>query len=367
MLTDSFELGGGLKHISQIAGRMPDFEFIILAKRGTSTNKFADLQNVQLVDKGYSLAKIRKYKPELIHVHHLKPLLAILKYPFSQPSVPLLATLHGLHIHKFEFKKTIGSRIQLGLRFRLEKYLFQKTDVLIAVSKEDREFVRNTYSIDNCLFIPNGVDFSGLGTQDKTSGSDLKKELNLPENSFLCLTPARFDFQKGHDILMQAIAILKTKQLPHHPKFLLAGEGDTFDSIRHEAERLSISEDVLFLRKRNDVCHLMKACDLLILPSRWEGLPIALIEAGGCKIPVVASDTYGNREIIDHLSTGLLFRNESPESLANILTEVLENRFDTDRISTNLYQKVTTQYSLEQMVEKLRQVYLNSVKSNGNL
>ncbi|MCB0294672.1 MAG: glycosyltransferase, partial [Calditrichaeota bacterium] len=70
--------------------------------------------------------------------------------------------------------------------------------------------------------------------------------------------------------------------------------------IQALAEALGVSDLVRFTGSRDDVYRFMKACDLLLLPSRWEGLPITLLEAAVCRLPMLVSDTYGNREIVTH-------------------------------------------------------------------
>jgi glycosyltransferase involved in cell wall biosynthesis len=186
----------------------------------------------------------------------------------------------------------------------------------------------------------------------------LRKQLGLPIDDFLCVTTARFNYQKGYDILIEAIERLKRiiNLKEAKMRFLFIGNGPEFEKMKAKSSELSNSGYVSFLGERKDVYNIVKACDLFVLTSRWEGLPIVLLETGLLKTPALASETYGNREILKG-GKGILFRNEDSEELANSLRDIIEGKYDLNRYAQDLFKEVETNYNLEKMINGLRKIY----------
>lgn len=93
--------------------------------------------------------------------------------------------------------------------------------------------------------------------------------------------------------------------------------------MKRRAREQSLTDLVRFPGERDDAPRIMKASDLFVLPSRWEGLPVSLLEASFCGLPLVASDACGNREIVNPGVNGLLFRNGDPDDLCRALCAVV--------------------------------------------
>jgi glycosyltransferase involved in cell wall biosynthesis len=126
--------------------------------------------------------------------------------------------------------------------------------------------------------------------------------------------------------------------------------------MKHLSHNLSVSEYITFLGARTDVYDILKAGDVSLLPSRWEGLPIILLETGLLKVPVIASDTYGNREIIKE-NNGILFKNLDSCALAGVIQDVLDNKYDLNVYSQNLYKEIHKNYNLKKMLSGLSEIY----------
>jgi glycosyltransferase involved in cell wall biosynthesis len=307
LVTDEFSLGGGIEHIYQIAKGLKDISFRIFARTGEAVKKFHHLENVEICDKGYAPAYVMEKEPRLVHFHHLKPLLAFFRSPFKRHPVPTVFTAHGLHIHKYEFYNSLRGRLNYFLRFQLEKRLLPRARRIIAVSREDKLFLEEKYHLKNVVYLTNGIDFSAVTAGQGVSREELRKKLNLPRDRLLFVTVARFNFQKGYDILIRAIAMVKDVVKAYGGRFVFVGDGPEFEKMKQLGQSLGVFEDIVFLGARNDVYDILRAADVCLLPSRWEGLPIVLLETGLLKVPVIASDTYGNREIIGK-KTGFFLR-----------------------------------------------------------
>jgi glycosyltransferase involved in cell wall biosynthesis len=167
---------------------------------------------------------------------------------------------------------------------------------------------------------------------------------------------ARFDFQKGYDILIKAIFLAKDAIEKSNARFIFVGDGPGFEKMKQLGRNLGVSGYIMFLGMRTDVYDILKAGDVFLLPSRWEGLPIVLLETGLLKLPVIASDTYGSREII-RKGNGILFKNLDSESLAGIIKGVLDHKYDLNACVENLYKEIHKNYNLEKMLSGLREIY----------
>ena len=357
MVTDNFSTGGGLEHIFQVVRGMPAHDFRIFAKAGDALEKFSGLPNVETCSRGFSPKLVLKPKPDLVHIHHLLPLLAFYRNPLARYDVPVIYTAHGLHIHKYEFLHGVLDRLKYQLRFALEKHLFARVDQVIAVSRADRDFIAASYRSNHVLCIPNGIDPAGM--EKAAPEKEFAAGQRLPGRGFLFITVARFNFQKGYDVLLRAIALARGILEEKNARFLLVGDGETLAAMKKMAERLQINGLVSFPGTRTDVYGLMKSADALVLPSRWEGLPIALLEAGLLKLPVIASDTFGNNELLAE-GRGVLFRNENSRDLADKLEKTVRGEFELARRAESFHQTVKSDYSVAKMLAGLQDAYFST-------
>jgi glycosyltransferase involved in cell wall biosynthesis len=165
---------------------------------------------------------------------------------------------------------------------------------------------------DRIVRIPNGVEPARGGVK---SSYDLHSPVRL-------LYVGRLHPQKGLDTLLRALPLLKGQR---SVCLRLIGDGPAQKQLRALAERLGVAEDVRFLGSRTDVAPYLRRNDILILPSRAEGLSNALLEAMSVGLPVVASAIPGNLEVVEHLSNGMLFTVDDPSSLASAMTRLLED------------------------------------------
>lgn len=361
LVSDRFSIGGGVEHLDQITHYLPDFTFGVFAKGGEAVDKFIDRSNVQLFPEGYNPRYLRTFKPDLIHIHHLRPLLAVYKNPLQKPDAPVLYTLHGAHIRKYSFKRGVFYLPAYFIRYHLEKYLFRRVNHLITVSHSDFYLVKKLYGLQNVIHIPNGINIQKLRGSVQGKREEIRRKYRIPENNLLFLTVARFDYVKGHDVLMRAILSIKDHLKNHSVQFVLIGEGDRFAQIQKFVKSHSLENLVIFIKKLHPVNEIMSASDVFILPSRWEGMPLVLLEAGYLKLPVIASSADAHLEIIEDGRNGIIFRNQDSEHLAQVIMKVVNGQYDLPRLAAGLYEDVVNKYDLAKSMEKLRKTYQEMV------
>ncbi len=368
LVTDQFAVGGGLEHIEQITRHLTDFRFGIFARGGNKFNTFQNRSNVQLFPEGYDRRYLQAFTPDLIHIHHLKPLFNLYKNPLEKPDVPVLYTLHGAHIRKYTFKKGVFHRPAYFSRYHLEKYLFRRVNRLITVCQSDLELVRKIYGLQNAIYIPNGVDVQKLMDSFHLQKAEMRQKYGLREKSLLFLTVARFDFVKGYDVLMQAISSIKEQLKNYDVQFIFVGEGAEFRRMQKFVTHHSLKNLVVFIKRLHPVYDILIASDVFILPSRWEGMPFVLLEAGYFKLPVIVSSAEAHLEIIEDRKNGIIFRNQDSAHLAQVILEVLRGKYDLSQFAENLYQDIIKNYNLTVSMNKLRKTYQEMIteKVQGN-
>ena len=177
---------------------------------------------------------------------------------------------------------------------------------------------------DRLAVIPNAVDPAPI---DEAPPAD-RAELGVPADSFLALYVGRLDPQKGLPDLLDAAGRVVDRRPDWH--LVLAGDGPERDRLRALAEdRPRLAGRVHWLGRRGDVPSLLKAADVLVLPSLWEGMPNAVLEAMAARLPVVATAVEGTEDLVAPGETGWLVPRASPGPLADAL---LDAASDPDRL-----------------------------------
>ena len=192
-----------------------------------------------------------------------------------------------------------------------------------------------------------------------TAPPGLREQLGGSATRPLVLTPARLNPQKGHRVLLEAIA-----EVPD-ALFLLAGEGPERAPLEAEAERLGVADRVRFLGRREDVPQLLAACDVFALPSLYEGSSLAVLEAMAAGIPIVSSEIGGTEELIDDGHSGLLVEPGDPEALAAALRRALGDEELRRNLAVRARERVEAGLTREQMANRVAAVYRELLGSSA--
>jgi glycosyltransferase involved in cell wall biosynthesis len=159
---------------------------------------------------------------------------------------------------------------------------------------------------------------------------------------------------KGHDDLLQAVAILKERGVT--AQWLIVSDGALRQKHEETAHALGLDGDVLFLGRRNDVPRLLRHVDLLVHPSWAEGFPNAVLEAMCAGKPVVATRVGGCPELVS-ADTGRLVEPRQPAELAQAIEEVLSNPSLAQTMGRNGRRVVEERYSLDRMSQTVQELY----------
>lgn len=174
------------------------------------------------------------------------------------------------------------------------------------------------------------------------------------EGNRVLLTVARFSKQKDHATLIEALP----RVLSAHPStvLLLVGRGEEMQAVQSLVHERSLDRHVIFAGHRTDVAQLMERADLFVLPSRFEGLSLAVLEAMSTGIPVVATAIGGNVEALgaDH---PYLAQSGEPEALAAMLIEALDNPERAKAVGEASRVRFETHFSAHRMANETATIY----------
>lgn len=296
-LIDRDAVGGGMEYIRrQIAAHPHDECRVFASERGECT-----------------AAGMDAWGANLIHANHLKSLLQLFRNPFACPKGKVVFTVHGIHLRKYDFlPKTPGNCLRRFLRLSLERRLYRRCDELIALTETDAADIRRLYGASLPVVIePNSVSIDEL----RKPSEPLRYKSG--EFAFVCI--ARFDFQKGQDILLDAIVRAQGELRAHGRRTLLIGGGPTLDAMKRLADASGISDLVEFAGEIPNAGIYMTCGKKLVAPSRWEGMPYLLLEAVARGQRVVASDCPGNRDVLKDYAAAEMFPVCDVSSLSALL------------------------------------------------
>ena len=230
---------------------------------------------------------------------------------------------------------------------------------LIAVSEQTRlTALEEGVRADRIVVIPNGVSPLDISSIDR---ADARTKLGLDEKNIFLLSIGRLTYQKGHEFLVQAISKI-IRRFPN-ARAGICGEGPLRAQLESQILELGLSDHVKLLGARDDVSPLLAAADIFVLPSRWEGLSRALMEAMAAGLPVVATSVDGVKDLITDGVHGLLVPPEDSEGLEKSILQLLTDPQMRKRMGAAAQAHVLDVHSADAMCRKYYDVMFNLMES----
>ena len=187
------------------------------------------------------------------------------------------------------------------------------------------------------------------------AGTGLRKELGVGDRDPLILNVGRLTEQKGQIYLVRAMRTV-ADEMPG-ARLLIAGEGELEDELTAEVRRLNLQENVFFLGMRTDIPHLLDSVQIFALPSLWEGLSIALLEAMAASLPIVATRVSGTDQVLEDGRNGIVIEPRDQGAIARGLLALLSDRSMATTLGETARQKVESEHSSDRVAEQYLRVY----------
>jgi glycosyltransferase involved in cell wall biosynthesis len=242
-------------------------------------------------------------------------------------------------------------------RERLHTWLVNHkiASILVAVSERMRQTaMQEGIHAERIAVIQNAI--VPVAT-DSVNRLDVREELGVGENEAFILSVGRLVHQKAHEFLVAAMpAVLR--EFPN-TKVGICGDGFLHPQLDGQIKSLGLESSVKLLGRFDDVTKFLAAADVFALPSRWEGLPIALLEAMSVGLAVVATPVAGVDEVVVNHEHGLLVPVGNVSALSDAIVQLLRDPQLRCKLGAAAKQRVIESYSTDQMGER----YLSLMES----
>lgn len=233
--------------------------------------------------------------------------------------------------------------------------LARRADAMISLSQQiTQELLEQGFDPARIVEIPNGVDIHRFRPVSAQERARLRRELHLPEGQ-LVLYVGRLHYQKGLESLLRAWKDVSQSQPQAH--LLLVGQGPEGEKLEKLAAELGLSASLHFPGHVEPILPYMQASDVFVLPSFFEGLSNALLEALACGLPVVTTNIGGTCEVVRPEVDGLLIEPGDVPALADALGRVLGDAALAERLGAAGRRRVETQYTSELAIARYAAVY----------
>jgi glycosyltransferase involved in cell wall biosynthesis len=178
----------------------------------------------------------------------------------------------------------------------------------------------------------------------------------------LLINMARHEYQKGQDILLEALGSLKD-QIQGVQLVIVGREGKLTPLLKDKIRKNEWEDSVVLAGHQDDVSKLLAAADVFVFPSRFEGLPGALIEAEAAGLPIICSDIPNNREVANQ-SNAYFFQMEQVEELASVLSNMIADRESRQAMAVESLKIFNEQFQLENIHTQMENLIMQCVSGN---
>ena len=231
----------------------------------------------------------------------------------------------------------------------LDKWMYSRYTNIVSITVNVQKELQNWIKLkSDYKIIKNGIKLDKYINAKKSNREDFK----LKENDKVICKVARFNKVKTHETLIEALNLL-----PKNYKIVLLGEGETKADIKNLVKKYNLESRVIFLGYRLDVPEIIKMCDISVLTSEYEGLPISAIEAM-LLTPFIGSDVPGIRELVE--GYGELFEYKNEKKLSEKIRVILEDKKKYDLIKNRCKIKAK-EFDIKCVVEDYIKVYKGEI------
>jgi glycosyltransferase involved in cell wall biosynthesis len=301
------------------------------------------------------LSKVfKEIKPDVVHIQYMAPG-ALPIFAAALARVPrIIATVHQPYTKGHGWKSLWILRIAslfcnpfLSVSQNAARSWFGKTsliDLSQPITKQAKQ-----------LTLYNTIDVKKI--QNLIKNPEVIIPQNIDVKQPIIGAVARFSHEKGIDILIQAFSSVQKT----HPntQLLLVGDGPKRQECQTLVKQLKLEQCVFFYGAADwkTAMHLMSLMNIVVVPSRFEGFGLTAAEAMAMGKPVIASDTFGLKELITHGESGLLFENENQTDLANKLLQLLSDINLSEKLSKVGYEKALKNFDYPVFERNIRCLY----------
>jgi glycosyltransferase involved in cell wall biosynthesis len=251
-----------------------------------------------------------------------------------------------------------GSAIRRRLFTRITKFVCLTEEI------EDELVQQLEVPPDKLIRIPNGVDSRSFRPVNREEKLKLRANMGVSSDEKVILFVGRLEFKKRVDFLLKAWEKVQTAR-NGQDRLLIVGDG----SLRLELEKIKDEMNnrgtVIFYGESENITRIMQAADIFVLPSVSEGMANVFLESMASALPVIATDTKGNAEILKHRENALLFQEEDIQDLSDTILYLLKHDAVAAKLGENARRFVEERFNLSNIVKQYTELYHRLTQNRG--
>lgn len=305
----------------------------------------------RFIEKGISVTTIHQigffdisgYRRLLLETNRFNPD-TIITYLFHADMIGRFFLQKKISIPIIPFLRTTYNHPKYFIARLLEKITKHRVKQYLANSEAVKDFYVKKIVVqpEKITVIPNGIDTEYFDSI--LPDPNLRASLGITPDDFIIICVANFHSNKGHRYLLEAFELLFSKF--RHTKLLLVGDGSERKNLERQINAYQAKHSILFLGHRTDVPQLLKISDCFVLPTLFEGMSNALIEAMAAGLPVITTDIPENRELVSHKESGVLVPPRNSEKIADALRLLISDPILRLTLGDSAKNFIEKQYSL---------------------
>lgn len=295
-------------------------------------------------------AYLRANHFDIVHTHTSKGGFIGRRAAWSAGVPAIIHTVHGFAFHEQSHP------LQVRLYAAIERLAARWCHKLVTVSCYHREWALQLKIATPAKIaaIPNGIDPARVEPTQPLS--NIREALGIHAGAPIILSTGRLAAQKGFEYLIEAVAMLKQRS-PQSFRVIIAGEGPLRDALQRQIQRLGVAESVRLIGFYKTIGDLYALADLVVLPSLWEGLSIALLEAMAAGKPIITTTIGSNLEATDNGRVARLVPPKDVSALAKAIQQMLGNSQQAAHYARCARDHFMQHYTETRMLEQYRQLY----------
>lgn len=353
------QIGGGESHVLDLIRGFSHEEVEPIAMAFTSGQMINTLEEDGIkcyvidTNKAFDFKVQKKIKEvigkehiEIIHAHGSRAASNVFLIS-KQMHIPLIYTVHGWSFHQDQ------SRLVYKLRAWSEKLICHYSQKVICVSESNRISGENIFGLKNAVVIENGINLQRF-TPDKVF-NDIRIEFGIDKDDFIIGFIARITLQKAPLDFIKSVALANKKN--PNIKGLIIGDGDMKNEVYSYIKENNLENCFYLSGFRTDVPELLNTIDVFCLPSLWEGLSIALLEAMAMRKALVVTPTDGTKELIQNGKNGIIIDFNNPEALSEAYLKYYQNPSLISQYGSEAQKLILKRFNSQRVSDEVRDIY----------
>lgn len=306
---------------------------------------------------GRVLSLLQEFRPHILHTHMAKAgtigRLAAAVYNQTSGRQARARVVHTYHGHVLDgYFSAVKTSVFVGV----ERALARATDRIIAISPAIRDELLEEHRIGRRRqydVVPLGFDLTKLAAIDDRARQKARSELGIPAGAHVVSTVGRLTAIKQHHLFLETAKLVATRD--PEAIFLLVGDGELRSQLEETARDFGLADRTRFLGWRRDLHVVYGATDVLLLTSRNEGTPVALIESLAAGVPGVSTDVGGVGDVIGDF--GLVAAYDDAAGLARAVETLLGDRDRRHAMGDRGRKAMLSRYGIDRLVGDIDTLY----------